>query len=94
MRCAVSSFRSVGAIVDRSALIATVPRFVGQHILRERPHLRVDPLPLPLEGGVVELLWPLAVDDDECYAFLRAEIVKAARALTEAGARRRRAAAR
>lgn len=69
-------------------MIATVPDMVAAHICALRPHLRTAPVPLPLDGGVVELLWPAARDDDEPCRFLRKHL--AAIAAREARPGRRR----
>jgi LysR family transcriptional activator of mexEF-oprN operon len=75
VRCSVASFSGIGAIVDGSSLVATVPDFVADAILRQRPHLRKAPLPLPPnEGGELELLWPAALDADDACCFLRESI--------------------
>jgi LysR family transcriptional activator of mexEF-oprN operon len=74
IRCSVSSFANLGAIIDGSALVATVPGLVAQQIRDVRPHLRTAPLPFDLRGAPMELLWPAAVDDDEACRFLRARI--------------------
>jgi len=75
VRCSVSSFANVGAIVDDSNLVATIPSLVAREIVRMRPHLRTVPDPFGVGGGPIELLWPSAVDDDEACAFVRAQIV-------------------
>jgi len=75
VRCSVSSFGNLGAIVEGSALVATVPEIVGDAILEARPRLCTSPLPFSLAGTETELLWPSAVDDDEAWRFLRARIV-------------------
>lgn len=89
VRCAVGSFASVGAIVDGSRLVATVPVIVAREILRTRPHLRCSTLPFPHEPGTVELLWPRALDGDPACRFVREAIVKvvAAREVEEHGRR-------
>jgi LysR family transcriptional activator of mexEF-oprN operon len=70
-RCSVASFASVAAIVDGSALLATVPRVVARSAVSQRPALGFTELPFRLEGATTELLWPSASDDDEACAFLR-----------------------
>lgn len=81
VRCSVSSFSSVGAIVDGSAMVATVPEVVADQICQLRPHLRTAPLPreLPLEGAAIELLWRGADDDDPAASFVRERIVELSR---------------
>ena len=78
-RCSVSSFANLGALIEGSALLATVPRLVAHQIQSVRPALRSLELPLELEGAAMELLWPAASDDDELGRFLRERIVEIAR---------------
>jgi len=75
-RCSVSSFANVGAIVDGTAMLATIPELVAMKILAARPHLKTKPLPptLKIEGSHAELLWPAVTDDDEPCKFVRAKI--------------------
>jgi LysR family transcriptional activator of mexEF-oprN operon len=88
VRCSVATFASLGAIVDGSALLATVPAIVAQTIRATRPHLRATTLPFEIPVGHTELLWPSATDDDEPCRFLRARV--AALATAADPARRRR----
>lgn len=83
VRCSISSFSAIGAIVDGTALLATVPEIVAEHVLELRPHLRTAPMPraLSLSGAAIELLWLAADDDDPAARFLRERIV----ALTASG---------
>jgi LysR family transcriptional regulator, mexEF-oprN operon transcriptional activator len=83
VRCSVASFGNVGALVDGTPLLATVPTIVAREIRRVRPHLATRPLPFGLSGAFNELLWPAAVDDDEAARFLRAHITRIARATGE-----------
>lgn len=83
VRCSVSTFANVGAIVDGTALLATVPRIVAREIRRVRPHLRAAALPFELPVAALELLWTAASEDDAGCAFLRAQIE---RIVTAAGA--------
>jgi LysR family transcriptional activator of mexEF-oprN operon len=75
IRCSVSTFANIGAIVDGSTLVATVPRVVAEQIRAVRPHLRIAEVPLPLEGTAIELLWTADSDDDPTCAFIRDRIV-------------------
>ena len=75
VRCSVSSFGRVGALIDGTAMLATVPSLVATQILAVRPHLRTKPLPFSIPGAYSELLWPLATDDDEPCRFVREKIV-------------------
>lgn len=74
VRCSVSSFVNLGAIIDGSALLATVPTIVAQQLRSVRPHLKTLPLPFSFQGTPMELLWPAAVEDDEACRFVRAQI--------------------
>jgi LysR family transcriptional activator of mexEF-oprN operon len=78
VRCSVSGFANIGAIVDGSAMLATIPELVAEKIRATRPHLRTKPLPttLSIEGAHAELLWPAVTDDDEPCKFLRDKIRK------------------
>ena len=76
VRCSVSTFANVGALVDGTSLLATVPEIVARELRRVRPHLRAAALPFSLGGAPLELLWPAAVDDDQACAFLRARILE------------------
>jgi LysR family transcriptional activator of mexEF-oprN operon len=78
IRCSVSSFHSIGAIVDGSALLATVPTTVASQVLELRPHLRTARLPIALSGSTLDLLWPAADDDDPAARFVRERVVKIA----------------
>jgi len=83
VRCSVSSFANIGAIVDGSAMLATIPELVAVKILATRPHLETKPLPSPMkiEGSHAELLWPAVTDDDEPCKFVRAKIRAIAKAV-------------
>lgn len=78
VRCSVSSFQNLGAIIEGTSLLATVPAFVAEEIRAARPHLRTAPLPFDLRGTPVELLWPAALDEDDACRFLRSKIVSLA----------------
>jgi LysR family transcriptional activator of mexEF-oprN operon len=81
VRCSVSSFANLGAIVDGTALLATVPTLVARQIRAARPHLRTCALPFSGGGAQTELLWPATADDDEAGRYLRAHITRIARAI-------------
>ncbi len=74
IRCSVSTFANVGAIVDGSALLATIPQSVAEQIRLTRPHLRTTELPFSFPEVPMEMLWPAAVDEDDACRFLRAKI--------------------
>jgi LysR family transcriptional activator of mexEF-oprN operon len=79
VRCSVSTFANLGALLDGSSLVATVPALVARQIRAVRPHLRTTALPFPLGGAAIELLWPAAADDDQPGRFLRAQIAEIAK---------------
>ncbi|APR81478.1 Transcriptional regulator, LysR family protein [Minicystis rosea] len=97
--CSIPSFGSLGALIDGTARLATIPEIVATYIRAVRPHLRTKPLPFstPIPRSYMELLWPSATDDDEPCKFARAKIVDIARTLAPQApraARARRPAAR
>lgn len=75
VRCSVASFANLGSIVDGSALVATVPGVVADQLRRALPHLRTAELPFAMAGTPMELLWPLARDEDPVGRFVREQIV-------------------
>lgn len=81
VRCSVSSFANLGAILEGTAMLATVPAMVANHIRAVRPALRTKELPLPIRGSDMELLWPAASDDDPPGRFVRGKIIEIASAL-------------
>jgi LysR family transcriptional regulator, mexEF-oprN operon transcriptional activator len=74
VRCSVASFANLGALLDGTGLLATIPALVAHHIRALRPHLRTLPLPFDLRSSSIELLWPATLDDDPAYGFLRQRI--------------------
>jgi LysR family transcriptional activator of mexEF-oprN operon len=84
VRCSVSSFANLGAVIEGTALLATVPTMVARQIRSVRPRLRTCPLPFTFGdgasgvGSAIELLWPAAADDDPAGRFLRERIVRIA----------------
>jgi LysR family transcriptional activator of mexEF-oprN operon len=68
-------------------MLATVPAMVAAQIRKTRPGLRTKPLPLPIRGSAMELLWPAATDDDEPCRFVRATIIDIASEPLGAGRR-------
>jgi LysR family transcriptional activator of mexEF-oprN operon len=81
IRCSVSSFANLGALIDGTAMLATIPELVADQIRLVRPHLRKSPLPFAIKPSYLELLWPAATDDDEPCRFVRAQILAIARTL-------------
>ena len=81
IRVSVPMFQSVGALVEGSALLATVPDVVARDILSLRPHLRTTPLPLELPSSPTELLWRNTVDDDDAIRFIRERVLRVVKAV-------------
>jgi LysR family transcriptional activator of mexEF-oprN operon len=82
VRCSVSSVAYVGAIIEGTSMLATLPQRVASQIRAVRPHLKEKPLPFTIQGSYAELLWPGATDDDDACRFLRTRIVEIAREVT------------
>ena len=80
VKCSVEGFSSIGAIVDGSRLVATVPVVIAPQILELRPHLRTAAIPFPHEPGSIDLLWPTALDADPACRFVRDAIFSIAEA--------------
>ena len=79
IRVSVPSFHSIGAIVDESPLVATVPKAVAARIRRLRPHLAEAKVPFPLGGAPMEMLWRTGVDDDPAVRFVREHVADISR---------------
>jgi len=77
----VPTFHSVGLVVEGSALLATVPELFARAIVARHPRLRTTPLPFPLAGAPMELLWRRALDDDPAVRFVMERIVRVAEEL-------------
>lgn len=90
VRCSLPSFSNLGAIIDDTALIATVPDEVARHMQRAYPHLATAGKPFELAGTPMELLWPAATEDDPALRFVREAIVRVSSPASSpsAGARR------
>jgi LysR family transcriptional activator of mexEF-oprN operon len=82
VRCSVSTFAHLGALIEGTPLLATVPALVATQLRSVRPRLRASALPFSLDGAYTELVWPAAVDDDQACRFLRARIVEQSRRLS------------
>ncbi|MBK6517747.1 MAG: LysR family transcriptional regulator [Polyangiaceae bacterium] len=79
VRVSVPSFHAVGKLVEGSALLATVPALVAQHLIEERPKLRAMPLPFELPRTPMEVLWRGPLADDPAVLFVIERIVKIAK---------------
>jgi LysR family transcriptional regulator, mexEF-oprN operon transcriptional activator len=71
VRCSLPAFTHVGAIVEGSPLVATVPVVVARAIQTTQPALRTASLPFAADGSTTELLWPVATEDDAAHRFFR-----------------------
>lgn len=71
VRCSVGSFGQLSAVLSGSALLATVPETVARHFQSKYPHFGTLPVPLPLSGAAMELLWLQALERDEAFCFVR-----------------------
>jgi LysR family transcriptional activator of mexEF-oprN operon len=78
VRVAIPSFHSVGAVIDGTDLLATVPAMVAEEQRASRPHLATRRLPFELAGAAMEMLWPRATDDDDALSFVRGHVVSIA----------------
>ncbi len=74
VRVSVPSFHGVGAIVDGSAILATLPERVATGIRVTRPHLRTATLPFTFAGAPTEALRPASSDDDPAVRFLEEQL--------------------
>jgi len=90
IRCSVASFANLGALIDGTAMLATIPELVAAQICATRPHLRTKPLPFFIQGSSSELLWPVATDTDESCKYIRSRIIDIARTLDTKPQQRRR----
>jgi LysR family transcriptional activator of mexEF-oprN operon len=79
VRCSVASFAHIGALIDGTTMLATIPALVADQIRAVRPHLKTRALPFEIKGSVADLIWPVATDDDEPCRFVRDKIVQIAR---------------
>lgn len=70
VRCSVPSFGLIGAIVEGTDLLGTIPERVAAPIVARYASLGTSPLPFPLAGAPVELLMPEARRDDPAVGFL------------------------
>jgi LysR family transcriptional activator of mexEF-oprN operon len=79
VRLSVASFANLGALIQGTSLLATVPALVAKNIRSLHPQLRALPAPFNVGGASADLLWPSAVDDDDACKFIRQRIVEIAK---------------
>jgi len=89
VRISVPSFQNVGAALEGTGLLATVPEVVARELLRTRPHLQTRELPFQLSGTALELVWQNALGKDNALEFVRQHIVRIASAFAGKSAARR-----
>lgn len=84
VRVSLSSFDAVGAVLEGSALVATVPTVVARALAAAHPALRVAKLPreFALRGSAIELLYRTSTADDPLLRFVRDEVSAVARAMS------------
>ncbi len=80
VRCSVSTFSAVGALVEGTALVATVPDRRRGHRARA-PAAANGGAPFSFAGAGMEMLWPAALDDDEACTFVRTHVARIAASL-------------
>jgi LysR family transcriptional regulator, mexEF-oprN operon transcriptional activator len=80
VRVSVPSFHSVGALIEGSAMLATIPVMSAREIIAQRPKLKTAPVPFELTGAPMELLWRTALEDDAAVRFAMEHITAIARA--------------
>lgn len=81
VRISVPTFQSVGAIVEGTALLATLPAMVAREAIRRHPRLKTVELPFPIQGSPpMELIWRSALDDDASLRFVMQHVKSIARA--------------
>jgi len=90
VRVSVPTFHPVGALVEGSDLLATVPERVAREVLVHRPRLRTAHLPFPLGATPMELLYRSALADDPALQFVMEHITRIASADVRAPARGQR----
>jgi DNA-binding transcriptional LysR family regulator len=76
VRVSVPAFSYVGAVVEGSPLLATLPELVARQMLPRYPRLRALPVPLQLSGTSLEMLWLRLVDEDPVSRFARGLVTK------------------
>lgn len=74
VRLSLSTFHSIGAVIEGSSLLATVPETVAIETRRLRPTLEITRAPFEAGETPIELLWRSALDDDEAIAYLREKV--------------------
>jgi LysR family transcriptional activator of mexEF-oprN operon len=84
VRISVPTFHGLGALIEGTPLLATVPAMVASQIRRHHTRLAVAAPPFPLQGTPMELLWRSALDDDAAIRFVMQRIQAIARRVSAA----------
>jgi LysR family transcriptional activator of mexEF-oprN operon len=95
VRCSVASFSHLGALVQNTPLLATVPEIVAVYTRQLFPKLATAELPFPMQSGGAELLWLRATRDDAACKFVREQVQEVVTSMTPertGGGRRSRSA--
>jgi len=79
VRVSVSTFQNIGAIVEGTALLATVPEMIARAVLPRHRALRRATLPFVLGRTPMELLYRRALEDDAALTFVRDHVTRIAR---------------
>ncbi|MET0390395.1 MAG: LysR family transcriptional regulator [Polyangiales bacterium] len=79
VRCSVSSFSHIGALIDGSACLATLPELIASYIQHLHPQLATAELPFAFPSGGAELLWSSESDDDDAARFARELLLRLAK---------------
>jgi LysR family transcriptional activator of mexEF-oprN operon len=80
VRVSLPSFQQIGAVVEGTALLATIPDTVARDVVALRPRLKTAPLPFSLGGGPMELIWRSELGDDQALRLVLDAIVRLTRA--------------
>ncbi len=89
VRVSVPAFAYVADLVDGSALLATVPSFIAEHIRKTRPHLRALPLPFTFGSATrLDILWSRVKGEDAVTGYVRDALLRAGASLRQAIPRR------
>jgi LysR family transcriptional regulator, mexEF-oprN operon transcriptional activator len=79
VRCSVSGFANLRAILEGTALVATVPAIVAENLVMHTSHLRAVSMPFELASAPLELLWPNRLEEDPAARFVRDQILMLAK---------------
>ena len=79
VRVSVPAFSLVADVVEGSALVATLPRSLAEHIQERRPRLGITTLPFSFDTPTLDLLWTRVRDGDQVVQFMRTVLVDVVR---------------